>query len=174
MIFDIEKFNNLMKERDILALGYLEPFIPKSLVDKYNAITQLNYTLTLFKSGLLKGNIYNIYIDNRDNLFRELGLEIIITGNESKFMQSKAILESEGKFMENRKVKTIILQDESDSYYSDLITFDNEVFLKDIINKIDYVKENVEDYTNEDIYRALTELSDFSINWLGRYDVLEY
>ena len=74
----------------------------------------------------------------------------------------------------NRKVKTIILQDESDSYYSDLITFDNEVFLKDVINKIEYVKENVEDYTNEDIYRALTELSDFSINWLGQYDVLEY
>lgn len=96
MIFDIEKFNNLMKEGDILALEYLEPFIPKDLVDKYNAITQLNYTLTLFESGLLKGNIYDIYIDNRDNLFRELGLDIIITGNESKFMQSKAILESEG------------------------------------------------------------------------------
>lgn len=96
MIFDIEKFNNLMQEGGILALEYLEPFIPKNLVDKYNAITQLNYTLTLFKSGLLKGNIYNIYIDNRDNLFRELGLEIIITGNESKFMQSKAILEREG------------------------------------------------------------------------------
>lgn len=96
MIFDIEKFNNLMKEGDILALGYLEPFIPKSLIDKYNAITQLNYTLTLFESGLLKGNIYDIYIDNRDELFRELGLDIIITGNESKFMQSKAILEREG------------------------------------------------------------------------------
>lgn len=74
----------------------------------------------------------------------------------------------------NRKVKTIILQDESDSYYSDLITFDNEVFLKDVINKIDYVKDNIQDYSNEDIYRALTELSDFSINWLGQYDVLEY
>ena len=96
MVFDIEKFNNLMKEGDILALGYLEPFIPKNLVDKYNAITQLNYTLTLFESGLLKGNIYDIYIDNRDNLFRELGLDIIITGNESKFMQSKSILEREG------------------------------------------------------------------------------
>lgn len=96
MIFDIEKFNNLMQEGGILALEYLEPFIPKNLVDKYNAITQLNYTLTLFKSGLLKGNIHNIYIDNRDNLFRELGLNIIITGNESKFMQSKAILEREG------------------------------------------------------------------------------
>ena len=96
MIFDIEKFNNLMQESDILALGYLEPFIPKSLIDKYNAITQLNYTLTLFESGLLKGNIYDIYIDNRDELFRELGLDIIITGNESKFMQSKAILEREG------------------------------------------------------------------------------
>lgn len=96
MIFDIEKFNNLMKEGDILALEYLEPFIPKSLIDKYSAITQLNYTLTLFESGLLKGNIYDIYIDNRDELFRELGLDIIITGNESKFMQSKAILEREG------------------------------------------------------------------------------
>lgn len=74
----------------------------------------------------------------------------------------------------NRKVKTIILQDESNSYYSDLITFDNEVFLKDVINKIEYVKDNIQDYTNEDIYRALTELSDFSINWLGQYDVLEY
>lgn len=96
MIFDIEKFNNLMQEGDILALEYLEPFIPKGLVDKYNAITQLNYTLTLFESGLLKGNIYDIYIDNRDNLFRELGLDIIITGNENKFMQSKTILEREG------------------------------------------------------------------------------
>ena len=76
--------------------------------------------------------------------------------------------------MLNRKVKTIILQDESDSYYSDLITFDNEVYLKDIVNKIDYVKENIEDYTNEDIYRALSELSEFSIKWLGQYDILEY
>lgn len=96
MIFDIEKFNNLMQEGDILALEYLEPFIPKGLVDKYNAITQLNYTLTLFESGLLKGSIYDIYIDNRNELFRELGLNIIITGNENKFMQSKAILEREG------------------------------------------------------------------------------
>ena len=96
MIFDIEKFNSLMQESDILALGYLEPFIPKDLVDKYNAMTQLNYTLALFESGLLKGNIYDIYIDNRNELFRELGLDIIITGNESKFMQSKAILEREG------------------------------------------------------------------------------
>lgn len=76
--------------------------------------------------------------------------------------------------MENRKVKTIILQDESDSYYSDLITFDNEVYLKDIIDKIDYVKENVEDYSNEDIYSALSELSAFSIKWLGQYDIVEY
>lgn len=96
MVFDIEKFNNLMKEGDILALGYLEPFIPKNLVDKYNAITQLNYTLTLFESGLLDGYIYDVYVGNRNELFRELGLDIIITGNESKFMQSKAILEREG------------------------------------------------------------------------------
>ena len=97
MIFDIEKFNNLMQESDILALEYLEPFIPKDLVDKYNAITQLNYTLTLFESGLLKGSIYDIYIDNRTELFRDLGLVSIVTGNSNEYMQSKAILESEGK-----------------------------------------------------------------------------
>lgn len=74
----------------------------------------------------------------------------------------------------NRKADRIILRDIADTQFDDLITFDNEVFLKDVINKIDYVIENVEDYTNEDIYRALTELSDFSINWLGQYDVLEY
>lgn len=96
MVFDIEKFNNLMKEGDILALEYLEPFIPKGLVNKYSAITQLNYTLTLFESGLLDGYIYDVYVGNRNELFRELGLDIIITGNESKFMQSKAILEREG------------------------------------------------------------------------------
>ena len=38
----------------------------------------------------------DVYIANRNSLFRELGLEIIVTGNESKFMQSKAILEREG------------------------------------------------------------------------------
>ena len=97
MIFDIEKFNNLMQESDILALEYLKPFIPKDLVDKYNAITQLNYTLTLFESGLLKGSIYDIYIDNRAELFRDLGLVSIVTGNSNEYMQSKAILESEGK-----------------------------------------------------------------------------
>ena len=97
MIFDIEKFNDLMQESDILALEYLEPFIPKDLVDKYNAITQLNYTLTLFESGLLKGSIYDIYIDNRADLFRELGLVSIVTGNGNEYMQSKVILESEDK-----------------------------------------------------------------------------
>lgn len=96
MIFNIEKFNNLFNEGDLLALEYLEPFIPKSLKDKYEAILQLNYTISLFENGLLEGYISDVYIDNRNNLFRELGLEIIVTGNDSKFMQSKAILESEG------------------------------------------------------------------------------
>lgn len=96
MIFDIEKFNNLMKEGDILALEYLEPFIPKSLKNKYEAILQLNYTISLFENGLLEGHIYDVYVGNRNELFRELGLNIITTGNESKFMQSKAILEREG------------------------------------------------------------------------------
>ena len=68
----------------------------------------------------------------------------------------------------------IILRDIADTQFDDLITFDNEVFLKDVINKIDYVKENVEDYTNEDVYKVLSELSSFEIIWLGQYDIVEY
>lgn len=76
--------------------------------------------------------------------------------------------------MKYKKVRKILLQDECDSYYTDLITFDNEVYLEDVVNKIEYVKENIEDYTNEDVYNALGELSDFSIQWLGNYDIIKY
>lgn len=96
MIFDIEKFNELYNEGDLLALEYLEPFIPKELKDRYNAILELNYANANFKSGLLEGNIYNIYSLNREQFLRDLGLVNIVTGNSNEYMQSKVILESEG------------------------------------------------------------------------------
>lgn len=72
------------------------------------------------------------------------------------------------------KVNKIILRDSADSSFDDLITFDNEVLLEDVYSQIAYVKENVEDYTNEDVYIALKQLSPFKIEWIGDYDIVEY
>lgn len=72
------------------------------------------------------------------------------------------------------KVNKIILRDSADSSFDDLITFDNEVLLEDVYSQVAYVKENVEDYTNEDVYIALKQLSPFKIEWIGNYDIVEY
>ena len=72
------------------------------------------------------------------------------------------------------KVNKIILRDSADSSFDDLITFDNEVLLEDIYSQVAYVKENVEDYTNEDVYIALKQLSPFKIEWVGQYEIVEY
>lgn len=93
MMFDIEKFNELYNEGDLLALEYLEPFIPKELKDRYDAILKLNYTNASFESGLLEGSIYDIYSLNREQFLRDLGLISIVTGNSNEYMQSKAIKE---------------------------------------------------------------------------------
>ena len=93
MIFDIEKFNKLYNEGDLLALEYLEPFVPKELEDRYDAILKLNYINASFENGLLEGSIYDIYSLNREQFLRDLGLVSIVTGNSNEYMQSKAILE---------------------------------------------------------------------------------
>ena len=93
MMFDIEKFNELYNEGDLLALEYLEPFIPKELQDRYDAILELNYANASFESGLLEGSIYDIYSLNREQFLRDLGLVIIVTGNRNEYMQNKAIKE---------------------------------------------------------------------------------
>ena len=72
------------------------------------------------------------------------------------------------------KVNKIILRDGADSRFDDLITFDNEVLLEDVYSQIAYVKENVEDYSNEDVYIALKQLSPFKIEWVGQYKIVEY
>lgn len=72
------------------------------------------------------------------------------------------------------KVKKIILRDIADSQFDDLIEFDEEQLLEDIYNQVDYVKENIEDYTNEDIYVALKQLGSYTIEWIGQYEIVEY
>ena len=71
-------------------------------------------------------------------------------------------------------VNKIILRDSCDSQYDDLITFDKDVSLDDIERAIEEVKNNNEDYINEDIYKELKKLSSFEIEWIGDYDIVEY
>jgi hypothetical protein len=72
-------------------------------------------------------------------------------------------------------VNKIILRDSCDSQYDDLILFDKDVSLDDIKRVIEEVKNNNnEDYTNEDIYNALDELSSYEIIWIGKCDIVEY
>lgn len=71
-------------------------------------------------------------------------------------------------------VNKIILRDNGDRQYDDLITFDKDVSLDDIKRVIEEVKNNNEDYTNEDIYKGLKKLSSFEIEWIGDYDIVEY
>lgn len=73
------------------------------------------------------------------------------------------------------KVKKIILRDDTDSQFDDLITFENPVLLEDIYSTIRYVKDNVEDYTNEDIYIGLkNNIGNFTIEFIGGYEIVEY
>lgn len=71
-------------------------------------------------------------------------------------------------------VNKIILRDSGDSQFDDLITFNKDVSLDDIERVIEEVKNNDEDYTNEDIYKELKKLSSFEIEWIGDYDIVEY
>lgn len=74
----------------------------------------------------------------------------------------------------NRKVKKIILRDVADTQFDDLIIFDKEVSLFDIVEKIENLKKVNEDYTNEDVYDTLKELSGFEIIYIGHLDIVEY
>ena len=71
-------------------------------------------------------------------------------------------------------VNKIILRDSGDSQYDDLITFNKEVWIDEMKRVIEEVKNNNEDYTNEDIYKELKKLSSFEIEWIGDYDIVEY
>ena len=71
-------------------------------------------------------------------------------------------------------VNKIILRDSGSALYDDLVIFDDYVLLIDIEKKIEEVKDNNENYTNEDIYDALDELSSCEIIWIGKCDIVEY
>ena len=72
------------------------------------------------------------------------------------------------------KIKRFILRDGVDPQFDDLIEFEKEVNLDDIIKAVEYVKNNIEDYTNEDIYDALDKLGDYTLTYIGALEIVEY
>lgn len=72
------------------------------------------------------------------------------------------------------KVKKIILRDSADSLFDDLIEFDEDVNKYDIINLIENLKRKNEEYTNENVYKELKKLGNYSIEWIGQYEIIEY
>lgn len=67
-----------------------------------------------------------------------------------------------------------ILRDSCSEEFDDLITFDEKVNKYDIINLIENLKKNNEEYTNEDVYNELSKLGSFSIEYIGQYEIIEY
>lgn len=67
-----------------------------------------------------------------------------------------------------------ILRDETDSQFDDLITFENSVSKYDVINLIENLKKRNNEYTNEDVYNELAKLGNYTIEYIGQYEIIEY
>ena len=77
--------------------------------------------------------------------------------------------------MESKKVRKIILADNVDGNYQDLIEFAEEVDLKDIEEAVAKVKDVYPtSYNNEDIWKALDELCSNKITCLFDVERVEY
>ena len=46
----------------------------------------------------------------------------------------------------------------------------------DIVDVIDAVEraKKIEDYTNEDVYKELAKVGDFTLEFIGQYNIVEY
>lgn len=70
-------------------------------------------------------------------------------------------------------VRKIILRDSADEQFDDLITFDNDADIVDVIEAVERAKK-IEDYTNEDVYKELAKVGDFTLEFIGQYNIIEY
>ena len=70
-------------------------------------------------------------------------------------------------------VRKIILRDSADEQFDDLITFDNVVDIADVIEAVERAKK-IEDYTNEDVYKELAKVGDFTLEFIGQYNIIKY
>ena len=71
------------------------------------------------------------------------------------------------------KVSKIILRDSADSQFDDLIEFEEEIDLELIKKVVEEVKQQ-EDYSNEDVYKALERLGKYTLLWIGQCEIIEY
>ena len=73
-MFNINEFNKLFKMGDLLALNYIEDYVPKELYNLYKLILEFNYINGMCENGLLKGSVYNVYQDNLYMFLEKVGL----------------------------------------------------------------------------------------------------
>ena len=71
-------------------------------------------------------------------------------------------------------MKKFILRDSTSKQFDDLVTFENDIDIENVRELIENLKENNEDYTNEDVYNELDKLGNYSIQYLGWLEIVEY
>lgn len=67
--FDINEFIKMRKQGDLLALGYIEEFLPEDLKTLHEIVINLNYILHLSENTKILGDIERIYFLNKNMLF---------------------------------------------------------------------------------------------------------
>lgn len=73
------------------------------------------------------------------------------------------------------KIKRILLSDLGDTFYTDLIEFKRDTTKKEVQDIITKCINEIEDYTNEDIYKYLEkEIGIENLIFLGNYETFYY
>lgn len=67
----------------------------------------------------------------------------------------------------------LILRYRADEEFVDLITFTKEVNKIDVINLIENLKKTNEEYANEDVYKELAKLGDFTLEFIRQYEIID-
>lgn len=71
-------------------------------------------------------------------------------------------------------INKILLRDNCDAFFTDLIEFNRDTTKEEIWNVVIKCKNEIEDYTNEDIYEYLDKYIGIkSIEFLN-YEIVEY
>ena len=67
--FDLNEFNKMQEQGDLLALDYIEEFLPENLKDLYKIVIELNYLLYITENSNILSEIEAIYILKKNELF---------------------------------------------------------------------------------------------------------
>ena len=67
--FDIIEFNKMQEQGDLLALDYIEKFLPENLKELYKIVIELNYLLYITENSNILSEIEPLYILKKNELF---------------------------------------------------------------------------------------------------------